>query len=801
MLQNYLKIAWRNLLLRKFYSVITIVGLSVGLTFSFLMISYIRGELNVNHDFKNADRQYLVRSKWKQPEMGLDITTLAPLGKTLREEYPNLVSNYYRYDGITVAISRGDRHFREEVQSGDSTLLSMYGLPLLYGNPVTALNQPNSVAITEDKARKFFGKTDVLGEFLTLHNFQGGKQNFQVTAVLKNLANNSVNHLLGNQAGIFVPFNSIGGRKGFADSWAFQYMVTYIELREGVTARDLEKPLRQIVATNGNDNAKANLEVYLSPLRDYYLEANDGLVKKMIFLLSGVTVFILVMAIVNFINISIGKSSSRLKEIGVRKVLGGLRKQLVGQFLAESILLSFVSMLFSLGLYEVCRPFFSELLGQPLASLLILFPASLLVPLLLSLLIGLLGGIYPAFILSSLPSVDSMKGKLKSIKENTYLRRLLVGGQFAVAAFVFAAAFIISQQVNFFFNKDLGYHKESLLTVAVPRDWSPEGLVKMEAVREEMSHLKEITDVSLSYEIPNGNSGANFGVYHLGQDSLQAIHTQFLGTDENYANTYQIRLKAGRFFHNKNEAFRSDRIVLNEAAARALGYRNVADAIGRQVRVYNFPAPLTIAGVTENFHFESVHKAIKPLAFVHIDGGTTYRFLTIRLAAGNVAGSMNSIEKKFRELMPDAPFEYNFLDDTLQKLYKSEIQLRSASGVATVLAIIIVLLGVMGMVSLSVARRTRELGIRKVLGASSFSITMIFLYEFLLVFVLAVIVSFPLVYIFMHKWLETYAYHVALGWQVFAFTGLIFITLIAALVSLQTWKAARMDPAKIIRME
>ena len=801
MLQNYFKIAWRNLSKRKFYTLITVVGLAVGMTFSFLMLGYVWGEINVNKDLRNSDRQYLLRSKWKQPEMGLDITTLAPLAKTLKEEYPALVENYYRYDGITVAISQGDRHFREDVQTGDSTLLLMYGLPLLQGDARSALNQPNSVAITENKAIKYFGRTNVLGEMLTFHNFLGGKQRFQVTAVIRDLSNNSVTHLLPNQAEIFIPFGSLEGRKGSEDNWGFPYIVNYIELKNGVSRQDLDIPLKQIINTHAPENFRSNLQVYLTPLTDYYLEANNGLVKKMILTLTAITAFILLMAIVNFVNISIGRSSSRVKEIGVRKVLGSLKRQLITQFLAESMMLSLISMVLSIGLYEVFRPLFEDILNQPLRSVISLFPYSLILPVLFALMIGLIGGAYPALVLSSLPSVDSMKGKLKSINENVLLRRLLVGSQFAVAVFVFAGALIISKQVHYFFNKNLGYQKESVMTVGVPRDWTAEGLAKMESLRDQFSHLREVSKVSLSYEIPNGNNGVFFGVYRMGQDSAQAIHTQFLGTDENYADAYRIKMLAGKFFHGTQETFQPGKIVLNLASVKALGFKSADEAVGQQVRVHNFKDPVTIAGITEDFHFESMHKAITPLAFVHINGGVSYRYLTFRLPPGDMAKSIASIGEKWRELMPGAPFEYKFLDETLQILYRSEIQLRSASQVATVLAIIIVLLGILGMVSLNVAKRTKELGIRKVLGASSSSLILIFLYEFLFVLMLAIIVSFPLVYVLMGKWLDTFAYHVPVAWEDFVWTGVAFATIIALLVWLQTYKAASMNPVKAIKME
>ena len=477
MLNNYFKIAWRNLLKRRFFSLVSILGLSVGMTFTFLIASFVRGELQVNKTLKNADRQYLLQSKWKKEDMGIEIATLGPLGKTLKEEYPNLVANYYRFDGITVAVSNGEKHYREEIQAGDSTLLTMFGFPLLHGDAASALNQPNSIAITEEKALKYFGKTDVLGQVLSLDNFLGQKQDYKITAILKTLPDNSINNLLKAQANIFIPMGSLKGRQD-AENWNNPYMITYVELKDGAKKEDLDKPIARLIATHTAENIKGNLAVYATPLTEFYLNQNNGLARKMIYTLTGISLFILLMAIVNFINISIGNSSSRLKEIGVRKVLGSLQSQLIKQFLSESFILTAIAMLLSVGFYEIVRPYFADILGKPIQSSFSLFPYSLLIPVLFTVVIAVLAGIYPAFILSSLPAIESVKGKLKSVKENIVFRRLLIVSQFSIALFVFSAASLITKQVSYFFNKDLGYNKESIVTSLRPVNGLPKELIK-----------------------------------------------------------------------------------------------------------------------------------------------------------------------------------------------------------------------------------------------------------------------------------------------------------------------------------
>ncbi|MDO1451134.1 ABC transporter permease [Rhodocytophaga aerolata] len=802
MIRSYLVIAFRYLLKRRLYAGINIFGLSIGITFTLLISSYIWSEVQVNATLKNAPRHYIVQSKWTQKDMGLEITTLAPLGKTLKEEYPHLVANYYRFDGITSIVSKGDKHFREDIQVGDSTLLDMYGFSLIHGNAQTALNSPNSVVITAQKALKYFGKTDVIGQTLTISSNTGDKQDFAITGILDKLPRNSVTNLLNIDNQIFTSTESMSffGR-GDMKGWDNIYIVTYIELKEGVKPSDLEQPLAQILARHAPETIKANLHSYLTPLQDFYLETNNALVNKLIVTLAWVVTFILLMAIVNFVNISIGSSSSRLKEIGVRKVLGGIRRQLVYQFLTESIVLAFIAMLLSLVLYEVFRPFFGDLLGQQITSLFSVSPYLFGIPVGLALLIGSLAGIYPAFVLSSMPSVDSLKGKLKSVKENIIFRRLLIASQFSVALIVFFGALIISRQVDLFFTKELGYNKETIFSVALPRDFSPKGVAKMETVRNEFMRLPVIESASFSYEIPDGNNGFSANLYLAEKDSTQSITAKVLQTDEKYAETYRIKMAEGQFFHAQQGTYNPERIVLNEAAVQSLGFKNPQQAIGQKIKVQGTSFVSTIFGVTKNFHFESMHSPVRPIVFTHVRNTRQYRFLSLKLKPGNISQSIASVEGVFHQLLPGAPFEFTFMDDTLQKLYQSEIQLKKAAQIATVLALVIVWLGVMGMVSLSITRRMKELGIRKVLGASVRSLVLLFIKEFMLVWVLAVGIAFPLAYFIMHNWLQAYAYRIEMGWISFVSLGAAFALFISFIISLQTIRAARTNPSKILRSE
>lgn len=803
---NYLKIAWRNLLHRKFYALLNIGGLAVGITFALLIGSYVWGEFQVNRSLRHAGQQCLVQSQWKSKDMGMDITTLAPIGPALKTQYPSLVANYYRFYGVSATLSKGENHFRESIQIGDSTLLTMFGLELLHGNPRTALTRPNAVVLTEAKALKLFGTTDVLNQSLTIETPLLGKQTFQVTGVLKPLPNNSVTHLLAEANDVFLSLGSVNYFATNVFSWQNQFIVSYVELQPGVAPTDLEKPLARLIAANTAPTVQQNLRAYVTPLPTYYRQSNNGLVQKMIVTLTGVALFILLMAIVNFVNISMGSSSSRLREIGVRKALGGLRKQLIAQFLIEALTLTVLATGLSVGLYGVFRPLFNDVVGKDILALTAFPWQHSWLLLLLVLVVGGLAGGYPALYLSSYSSVDSLKGKSRSIHEGKYLRRGLVTVQFAMAVFVFVGAIVVTRQVAYFFDTDLGFKKEAVVTVSsLPRNWSKEGVARMQDARDQFARLPGVQSASLSFEIPNGNVGNAGSLYRQGRDSTEAVSLQTMTTDENFAETYQIALRSGRFFHAGQGSYDSTSLVLNESAATALGYRTPEAAVGQFVRFQGFPRTYRIRGVVQNFHVGTLHQPIRPLAIGQVQALPIYRFFSFRLAAGASVGQFSQaigrIGNTWRTLFPDAPFDYAFMDQTLEKLYRTELQLQKATYLATGLALLIVLLGVVGLVSLSVSRQTKEVGIRKVLGASVPAIVLLFLSEYVWIMVLANALAWPLAYGLLTHWLAGYAYHTQLNGSPFVLVGIVLAVLTSLVVSLQVIRTALMNPVKSLRTE
>ncbi|MBE7170637.1 MAG: FtsX-like permease family protein [Williamsia sp.] len=802
MFKTYFKIAWRNIFKNRFYSAVNIIGLSAGLLFGLLIGVYVWNELRINHGLHHAKNQYFLTSKWKNPNIGQDFTTLGPLARRLKEDYPSLVANYYRWDGITSVVSKGEKHLRENIQLGDSTMLSMYGFPLLYGNAATALNDPYSAVITPKTAVKYFGKTDVVGQTLTIQSFSGTQHEFTITGVLGSVPENSVTQLNdANHNDLFIPTNTYQyfGRNDF-ESWSNVILPSYIELRDGVQAEALEGPLKKLIAQNSApDWVKQNLQVTAVPLTRYYLGKNNALVTRMLYALSFVGVFILLMAVVNFINISISNATSRTREIGIRKVIGGEQKQIIWQFLAESVILVLLAMLIAVTAYSFVRPLFEKTVGKEILPLAAFSWYSFPILVFVVLVVGILAGFYPAFLLSSYHPVDSLKGKLKTAGEKSLLRKSLVGFQFAIAGTVMIAAFVVSRQVSHFFDQSLGYNKDFIVSSQVPRNWSSEGVRKMETVRNEFAGMPQVSQVSLSYEIPNGMNGGQPAVYKAGTDSTTAVGLASLVTDAHYLDTYAIPLAAGTFYNAGDPD--TTKVVLNEKAVAALGWQHAEEAIGKQVRITGSPLFFTVQGVTRDFHFSSMQQEIQPMIFVQPRLALVYRFLSFKIKPGEVSKTIEAIQKKWSVLLPGSQFEFSFMDDTLQNLYKQEIQLKRASYTATVLSLVIVLLGILGLVSLSVQKRTKEIGIRKVLGSSVYGILVLFMKEFLTVIFVAGSVACPVAYLIMHNWLQGYAHRIQLTAVPFVSAVLLLAFVSGALICLQTVRAARSNPARNLRTE
>jgi hypothetical protein len=797
LLRSYYRTAVRQITRNRFHSMLNIIGLSIGIAFFLLIAAFGWSEWRVNRDLRHAGRQYFLESVWKDPSMGLSVTTLGQLAPALKANYPSLVANYYRWDGIGVTFSSGEKVFEEGVEVGDSTLLDMYGFRLLQGDPHTALRDPFTIVITASEAIKYFGRTDVVGRNLTVANFSGGKQEFRITAVMEDPPFNSVMGLAGNDNRIFIPTANLAffGRNM---DWQTLYIPSYVELQPGVRPEQLAEPIHHLIKVNFPQVADL-IKVSPRPLTEYYLSS----ARKMITTMFYIAAFILLMAVINFVNLAVGRSASRMKEIGVRKVLGGLHTQLIGQFLAESILLSVLATSLALLLYLVGRPLFAAMLGRDLPSLAALPSVIWLLLPVFALLLGGLAGLYPAFVLSAMPGVDSLRGRSGTIREHTILRKGLVSFQFAVAIIALVGVVVVSEQVRLFFSDRLGYKKEYVLSARVPRDWSPQGVQRMENVRNIFAAMPGVKDATISYEIPNGNNGSSRSIYPEGSDSTHAVTIQQFNADQHYASVYQIPMAAGVFFsdHPVFDGGDTLQVVINETASRTLGWRQPQAAVGQRIRLVNGPQPFTVAGVVKDFHFDSMGAPIAPEIFLNLGRAINYRFISFRLQPGNMAAALATLQGQWSRLLPGAPFEYQFMDQTLATVYQAELRLQKAANTAMVLSLVIVIMGVIGLLSLSVQKRMKEIAIRKVIGASVPAIIRLFLLEYLPLLLAAGLIASPFAYWLLQRWLDDYATRISI--TVFPFAAALagLAILMALLIIGQTSKAALANPVNSLKTE
>lgn len=798
LIRNYYRTAFRQITRNRFHSLLNIIGLSIGIAFFLLIAAFGWSQWRVNRDLWHADRQYFLESVWKDPGMGLAVTTLGQLAPALKANYPSLVANYYRWDGIGVTVSSGEKVFEENIEVGDSTLMDMYGFKLLAGDPRTALRDPLTIVITASKAIKYFGRADVVGRNLTVANFSGGKQDFRITAVMEDPPFNSITGLIGSVDNrIFIPTANLSffGRDM---SWQNIFIPSYVELQPGVRPEQLAEPIHHLIKVNFPQVADL-LKVSPRPLTEYYLSG----ARKMITTMFYIAAFILLMAVINFVNLAVGRSASRMKEIGVRKVLGGLRAQLIGQFLSESVLLSVLATAVALLLYLVGRPLFSGMLGRDLPSLAALPSVIWLLLPVFALLLGGLAGLYPAFVLSAMRGVDSLRGRSGTIREHTILRKGLVSFQFAVAIIALVGVVVISQQVRLFFSNRLGYKKEYVLSAMVPRDWSSQGVQRMEAIRDLFASMPGVKDAAVSYEIPDGRNGNSRSIYREGGDSTHAVTIQQFNADQHYGSVYQIPMAAGAFF-SYNRVFDSSdslRVVINETAARTLGWSQPKDAVGQLIRLVNGPQPFTVAGVVKDFHFDAMGAPITPEIFLNLSRAINYRFISFRLQPGNIPATLAALQGQWNRLLPGAPFEYEFMDQTLATVYDAELRLQKAANTAMVLSLVIVIMGVIGLLSLSVQKRTKEIAIRKVIGASVPAIIRLFLLEYLPLLLAAGLIASPFAYWILQRWLDDYATRITITVIPFAAALGGLALLMALLIVGQTTSVAVANPVKSLKAE
>ena len=801
MIRNYIKVMVRNMVKHKLYSCITILGLTTGITFALLIGIFTWTEMQVNQSLIDIDRLYKLETKYKN-DNGNPLFVPVPLVPRAKQLYPGIIEGSYGFLDRNITVSKDDKHLRFQSMIGDSTFIKVFGFRVLSGDADQALTRPYSIVITESVANQFFDRTDVAGENLVIASEGGGFKNYEVTAVIADPEKkNSVTDLVNMDVKVFLPIaNSPDFSLGQvnADDWNMP-IITYIKLTESSSATDAAKFLNETLHRDAPPAISSTQVIELAPLADYYRLTNNGAVQNLLVALSIIVAFILLLAIANFINITISGSFSRLKETGVRKVIGGVKNQVIFQFITESILYAVISGLLGLLLYEIFRNYFGLVLATEMPSILQL-PLKFWTIVMLSIfVIGIIAGAYPSIYLSTTHTIESLKGKFKSVSATINFSRMLIGIQFLLSIFILIGAVIMSGQINYFLEKDLGYDKNSVLVVtSAPRLWTPEGFAKMETAKQELLKSPAISAVSLSTGSPSSQFNMSDDVvYQSGRSPQDGINAAVTGTDEDFATVYGMQVVAGKYFNTNGEPTVPFGMVINESAQKALSVQ-----LGDQVKLQaSGVQEYRVIGIVKDFNFETLHQLIRPVVIVHSREYMSFRFYSIKLNPGDISKRVQEIENAWRKAFPDDAFVSSFADERIQQRYKTELQLKRAATLASILMLAIVMTGVLGLVALTVAKRTKEIGIRKVLGASASQILGLIGREYAMVMVVSFAIGIPLSYAFISQWLGTFVYRISLQWWMFAIPPAFVFGITLCVVAAQGIRAAQANPVRSLKYE
>lgn len=823
MLQNYLKIALRNLLKYKSYSVLNIGGLAIGMAGALLIGLFIYDELTFDRMFADADRIYRVNIDNKTAgEVSYYAAVSGPLAEVIQRDYPHaeMVTRFRNMGSILLREKNAEQNVKEEHATGvDPTFFKMFGLSLLVGDEKTALKNPKSLVLTRSAAEKHFKPDEAVGKILLLDN----SESYTVTGVIDDFPQNS---FLRDHT-VFISINSF--EDADTEAWNTWYFPTFVKLLPGAREEDFQNYLatvterylipwamtfvpgltiesaRQQEKASGNFmnfNAISLTDIHLySQNRKGEFSSNSDI--QNVYILSFIGLFLLVLACVNFMNLTTAHSLKRAREVGIRKTLGSNRLGLVRQFLSESGLISALSLVLAVGLSILALPFFNRLAGKTI-NIPFSQPSFWLVLVLVVAMLSLLAGSYPAFFMSRFMPVKSLTGAGERMAGGGRIRNFLVVFQFTISVILIACTLVVYQQLSFIQNKDLGYQKDQILVIDNVRAAGNHA----KTLKEEIKKLGKVKNASLSSYLPTPsarNAGTYFMEGAMEGGSFKSENAIIIGTweiDYDYIPTLDMEMVTGRNF-DQEFATDSSAIILNESAVAMLGI-SPEKAIGMRL-TDDFHRPdkenmeySTIIGVVKNFHFESLRNTIDAVSFTL--GGKANK-MVVKLEAEDFSGTISTIEEKWKAVAPKQPFLYYFMDESFNNTYRMEQRLGRIFIIFTALSIFIACLGLFGLAVFNTEKRTKEIGVRKVMGATVPNILVMVSKDFLKLVLIASLAAFPIAWWLMSKWLQDFSYKVSIGWWVFALSGSLALLIALATVSAQAAKAAITNPVKSLRTE
>src|SRR5688572_8261400 len=800
MIKNYFKTAWRNLWRNKFFSAINILGLSIGLACCILMFLFIQHELSFDKFNLNAKNIYRITSVFADEKDKKELAvTPAPWAPLMKKDYPEIKEFVRLLKSEKTGVGRpGEQVFYEkDILFADSTFFNVFTVSLERGDVKKALERPNSIILTKEAAQKYFGDADPIGKTLEISSF-GRAINAEVTAIARK--NPNASHF---QFSSIISLRTLGD---LSNMWAYHMMHSYVLLHDEISARELAK---KFVGFNNkyiadNPQADGRQEIFLQPLIDIHLRSNlmgeigvNGDIVY-VYVFAGVALFILLIGCFNFTNLSTARSLSRAKEVGLRKVVGASKGQLLRQFLGETAFFAVISLVFAVIIAFLILPVFNQLSDRQLNINFRQNYPLIMMLVLLVLLVGLLAGLYPAAILSSFRPVEVLKGKLLKHVKGVSFRKVLVTLQFVVSIVLIASTILVTQQLKFLQNKKLGFDKENVVIVTLPRNSDS---LKLETFKVSLTGNPGIRSVAASSSIPDVIIPVNM-VNDGSTDLSNAQSMQMLFTDQEFVSTMSMKIVAGRNFSKDHPADREEGFILNEEAVKKMGWRSAEDAIGKNFQWVVPDAVIKsgrVTGVVEDFHITPLKSAVQPLV-MHVYP-VRFQYLYVRFNQAKAESIITLIERTFNEFYAKQSFEYSFLDDTLAMMYRSERKLGVIFTYFSFLAILIACLGVLGLSLYSIKQRIKEVGIRKVIGASVARITILLIKEFVQPIFIAIIIAVPIVWYGMNKWLEDFAYRIDISWWIFLVAGVVALLIAMLTVSFQAIKAAIANPVKSLRTE
>ena len=790
MLKNYFKTAIRNLLKNKGYSFLNIFGLAIGITCAALIFLWVEDETTFNHNFSQRDYLYHVMQNEKS-DAGINTngSTPGPLAASLKADIPGIINSGRLSWAMDELAILGDKSIKENGMYADPSVLAMYTLPFIYGNRATALNSPNAIVISETMSQKFFGNNNPLGKVIKMNVKSAYSVDglYTVTGVFKDLPANCYYHFQW-----LSPYTTWEDANSWLKPWNNNLTETIVQLSPTANPAAINKKLASYLSTKVTG---ATSQCFLFSMNDWHLRSNfvngvqEGGNIKYVKLFSTIALIILLIACINFMNLSTARSEQRAKEVGVLKVMGAGKKRLIGKFISESLLMSFIAVLLAIALLYVLVPYYNQLVQKQL-SVDVLNPFNMGCLLGIGIIAGLVAGSYPAFYLSSFNPITVLKGiKVKSSAGVVFIRKGLVITQFAASVILIISTIIVYKQVQHIKNRDLGYNKNNLIYMDLQGNMKDHfneiknSLIETGYVENAATSLHDALHV---YSVGNG-----FSWQGKNPNAKLPVHSNVV-SDE-YLSTMHMRLIAGRDFYQGN--IDSTNVIINESMASQMGKE------GRLGSIINAGTyKLTIVGIIKDFIYNDVYSKGAPL--VLLNGGYSQTVMAVRFTP-NV--SLSQALEKTGEVMkaenPGFPFEYKFADKDFDAMFSSETLIGKLAGLFAILAIFISCLGLFGLAAYTAERRTKEIGIRKVLGATVAGLTSLLAKEFLQLVTLSCIIAFPVAWWFMNNWLQDYTYRTTIQWWMFAFAGLSTLLIALLTVSFQAIKAAIANPVKSLRSE